>query len=251
MMQVPVVLLLGLLIPQLYAVVKSSGWLLPSVMAVLGIALIIYAHQTFKFDQDHPRQNNIFYALNADTGKATWASTDEQVDKWTSGFFPNGSERGSIDEYLPITYDCLKHAAPAIAARGPEVALLDDQTTDDVRVTRLRITSTRQAPIISVYADVTTPDLKATIDGKSIGNATKPAPVDADHSWGFFYLAVPPGGIELVLRMKTPQPLKLTVVERSYGLPQIPPVSTTYPPDAIPAPAALSDSTYVTRKFTF
>ena len=252
MLQVPVVLLLGLLIPQLYAVLKSSGWLLPAVMAALGIALIVYEHQTFKFDQDHPRQNNIFYALNADTGKATWASTDEQVDKWTSGFFPNGSERGSIDEYLPITYDSfLKHAAPAIAARGPEVALLDDQTTDDVRVTRLRITSTRQAPIISVYADVTTPDLKATIDGKSIGNATKPAPVDADHSWGFFYLAVPPGGIELVFRMKTPQPLKLTVVERSYGLPQIPQVSTTYPPDAIPGPAALSDSTYVTRKFTF
>ena len=252
MLQVPVVLLLGLLIPQLYAVLKSSGWLLPSVMAALGIALIVYAHQSLKFDQDHPRQNNIFYALNADTGKATWASTDEQVDKWTSGLFPNGSERGSIDEYLPITHGgFLKHAAPAIAARGPEVALLDDQTTDDVRVTRLRITSTRQAPIISVYADVTTPDLKATIDGKSIGNATKPAPVDADHSWGFLYLAVPPGGIELVLRMKTPQPLKLTVVERSYGLPQIPQVSTTYPPDAIPAPAALSDSTYVTRKFTF
>jgi len=251
-LQVPVVLLLGLLIPQLYAVLKSSGWLLPSVMAALGIALIVYAHQSFKFDQGHPRQNNIFYALNADTGKATWASTDEQVDKWTSGFFPNGSERGSIDEYLPITHGgFLKHAAPAIAARGPEVALLDDQTTDDVRVTRLRITSTRQAPIISVYADVTTPDLKATIDGKSIGNATKPAPVDADHSWGFFYLAVPPGGIELVLRMKTPQPLKLTVVERSYGLPQIPQVSTTYPPDAIPAPAALSDSTNVTRRFTF
>ena len=252
LMQVPVVLLLGLLIPQLYVVLKSSGWLMSSVMGALGVALIIYAHQTFKFDQDHPRQNNIFYALNADTGKATWASTDEQVDKWTSGFFPNGSERGGIYRYLPITYDSfLKHAAPAIAARGPEVALLDDQTTDDVRVTRLRITSTRQAPIISVYADVTTPDLKATIDGKSIGDATKPAPVDANHSWGFFYLAVPLGGIELVLRMKTPQPLKLTVVERSYGLPQIPQVSTTYPPDAIPAPAALSDSTYVTRRFTF
>ena len=105
MMQVPVVLLLGLLIPQLYAVLKSSGWVLPSVMAALGIALIVYAHQTFKFDQDHPRQNNIFYALNADTGKATWASADEQVDKWTSGFFTNGSERGSIEEYLPNRYN--------------------------------------------------------------------------------------------------------------------------------------------------
>jgi hypothetical protein len=41
MMQVPVVLLLGLLIPQLYALVKSSGWLLPAAMAALGIALII------------------------------------------------------------------------------------------------------------------------------------------------------------------------------------------------------------------
>ena len=252
MMQVPVVLLLALLIPQLYAVLKSSRWVLPSGMAVLGLALIIYAHQTFKFDQDRPRQNNLFYALNADTGKATWASTDEQVDKWTSGFFSNESERGSIEEYLPNRYPrFLKHEAPAIEVRGPEVAVLDDQTVDDARVMRLRITSPRQAPIISIYADVTTPDLKATIDGKSIGDADKPTPVDADHRWGLIYSAVPPSGIELVLRMKTPQPLKLSVVDRSFGLPQIPQISTTYPVDAIPVPTALSDSTYVTRKFTF
>ena len=252
MMQVPVVLLLGLLIPQLYVVLKSSGWVMPVIMAVSGIALIVYAHQTFKFDQDHPRQNNIFYALNADTRKATWASSDEQVDKWTSGFFSNGTERGSIEEYLPNRYPrFLRHEAPAIDVRGPEVAVLDDQTVDDVRVMRLRITSPRQAPIISIYADVTTPDLKATIDGKSIGDAAKPTPVDADHRWGFIYSAAPPSGIELVLRMKTPQPLKLSVVDRSYGLPQIPQISTTYPVDAIPMPTALSDSTYVTRRFTF
>ena len=87
MMQVPVVLLLGLLIPQLYALVKSSGWLLPVAMAALGIALIIYA---------------------------TWASMDEQTDKWTSGFFSNESERGSVEEYLPKRYNgFLKNAAPA------------------------------------------------------------------------------------------------------------------------------------------
>jgi hypothetical protein len=252
MMQVPVVLLLGLLIPQLYALVKSSGWLLPSAMAALGIALIIYAHQSFKFDKDHPRQNNIFYALNADTGKATWASTDEQTDKWTSGFFSNESERGSIEEYLPNRYNgFLKHAAPAIADRGPEVALLDDQTTDDVRVTRLRISSPRQAPIVLVYLDVTTPDLRATVDGKSIGDPDEPTPVSGNYRWGLVYSAVPPGGIELVLRMKTPQPLKLTVADRSFGLPQIPQMSTTYPIDAEPAPMAMSDTTYVTRKFTF
>ena len=252
MMQVPVVLLLGLLIPQLYALVKSSGWLLPSAMAMLGIALIIYAHQTFKFDQEHPRENNIFYALNADTGKAIWASTDQRTDNWTSGFFSNASEQGSIEEYLPNRYDgFLKNAAPAIGAPGPEVVLLDDQTTDDVRVIRLRIASPRQAPIVSIFADVTTPDLKATVDGKSIGDSAKPTPVDANHRWGFFYSAVPPGGIELVLRMKTPQPLKLTVTDRSYGLPQIPQMSTTYPVDAMPAPAALSDTTCVTRRFTF
>jgi len=247
-----VVLLLGLLIPQLYALVKSSGWLLPSAMAVLGIALIIYAHQTFKFDQAHPRENNIFYALNADTAKATWASTDKQTDRWTSGFFSNASERGSVDEYLPNRYDgFLKNAAPAIASSGPEVVLLDNQTTDDVRVIRLRIASSRQAPIVLIFADVTTPDLKATLDGKSIGDSAKPTPVDANHRWGFFYSAVPPGGIELVLRMKTPQPLKLTVTDRSYGLPQIPQMSTTYPVDAMPAPEALSDTTCVTRRFTF
>jgi hypothetical protein len=188
--------------------------------------------------------------LNADTGKATWASTNAQVDKWTAGFFSNRSERGSIEEYLPNRYNgFLRSAAPAIVARGP--AVLDDQTTGDVRVTRLRISSPRQAPIISIYADITTPDLRATIDGKTLGDTGKPSPVDANHRWGLIYSAVPPGGIELVLRMKTPQPLKLSVADRSYGLPQIPQMSTAYPVDAIPAPTASSDSTFVTRNFTF
>jgi hypothetical protein len=252
MMQVPVALLLGLLIPQLYAVVKSSGWLLPSVMAALGIALLVYANQTFKFDHDHPRQTNIFYALNADTGKATWASTDNQLNKWTSGFFANGGERGNIEEYFPNKYNgFLKSAAPAIAVRGPEVTVLEDQTTDDVRITRLHITSQRQAPVISIYANVTTPDLKATIDGKTIGDAARPTPVDANHRWAVIYSAVPASGIELVFRMKTPQALKLSVVDRSFGLPQIPQISTIYPADAIPVPTALSDSTYVMRNFSF
>ncbi len=251
MMQVLVVLLLGLLIPHLYALVKSSGWVLPSVMAVLGIALIIYAHQASKFDKDHPRQSSIFYALNADTGKATWASMDRQTDKWTSGFFST-SERGSIEEYLPNRFNgFLKSAAPAIAVSGPEAVLLDDQTKDDVRVLRLRITSPRKAPIVVVYVDGATPDLQVTIDGKSIGDPDEPLPVDANQRWGFFYSALPPEGIELVLKVKGPQPLKLTVADRSYGLPQIPEVSTTYPVDVIPAPSALSDTTYVTRKFTF
>jgi len=252
MIQMPVVLLLGLLIPQLYAVVKSSGWLLPSVMAALGIVLIIYTHQTFKFDKDRPRQNNIFYALNADTGKATWASVDEQVDKWTSVFFSKEDKRGSIEEYLPTRYDAfLKHAAPAIAAPGPEVALLDDQKKDDVRVTHLRITSPRLAPILWIQLDVATADLKATIDGKSIGDAAKPTPVDANHRWVLIYQTTTPGGIELVLRMKTPQPFKVSVADRSFGLPKIPQMSTTYPVDAMPAYASLSDSTSVMRKFTF
>jgi hypothetical protein len=76
-------------------------------------------------------------------------------------------------------------------------------------------------------------------------------PVDANHRWGLIYSAVPPGGIELVLRMKNPQPLKLSVMDRSFGLPQIPQMSTTYPVDAIPVPTALSDSTCVTRNFIF
>jgi hypothetical protein len=75
--------------------------------------------------------------------------------------------------------------------------------------------------------------------------------VDANHPWALIYSAVPPGGIELMLRMKTPQPLKLTVTDRSYGLPQVPQMSTTYPVDAMPAPVALSDTTSVTRRFTF
>jgi hypothetical protein len=138
---------------------------------------------------------------------------------------------------MPNRYDgLLKQAAPAIAARGPEVVLLDDQTTHDVRVIRLRIASSRQAPIVSIFATVTTLDLKATVDGKSIGDSVKPTMVD---------------GIELMLRMKTPQPLKLTVTDRSYGLPQVPQMSTTYPVDAMPAPVALSDTTSVTRRFTF
>lgn len=54
----------------------------------------------------------------------------------------------------------------------PNIDLLADRTSDNMRTLRLRISSPRQAPVISIYADKEAEVLGAEIGGKKIETDT-------------------------------------------------------------------------------
>jgi hypothetical protein len=240
-----VVLSLGLLVPQLVLASKRNHWRAHGVLAATGLLLILITSISFGFGDDNPKPNTIFYAMNADSRRAVWASIDSSPDEWTSQFLTS-VERGDLNEYAPSSFNrFLKCAAPPVQLEGPQVVLVEDRVQGDVRVTRMRIASPRRAPAISLVADSEVEVLGAWVNGKEVGPSL-------GKRWGLKYHNIPEGGIELILETKSSGTLKLRAVDISYGLPEI--LDNEFlprPAHLVPALFPYCDTTLLSKSFTF
>jgi Peptidase family M28 len=246
-----VTLLLALLIPQLDLLAAYRRWLLPLASILLCLVCMVIAILTFGYDKQHEKTDNIFYILNADQGKAVWASDSERPDEWTLQFLTDHSERGTLGDYIPMSNrKIIKSEAPAVSLPAPEVSLLDDRTDNDKRTVHLRITSPRHAPMVSIYVQGNT--LDATINGKPVASNDSNDHVPFGNQWMINYWAIPDDGVDLILSLKPGQPLKINAMDRTYNLPEIPGMMIKPRPDYIMAtPSGYSDSTLITKSFTF
>lgn len=248
-----IVLLFGLLIPFFSLMPMDGKWLLTGAIGLTGLAFLGVAGLTSGFDREYPKYNSVAYYLNADEGKAVWASTDATIDEWTTQFFSANPERGYLSEYIPSTYNgFLKSPAPLAQLAPATVKLLDDHTIEGVRTLRLNVATAHPNVSITVPADSNTEVLAAAINGKRIETSSqRPSNLTAS-SWALQYAAPDAQGIDLILEVKAAQPLKLRVVDQSYGLPEIPEGAIKPRPDyMMPAPLPNSDSTYVSRLYVF
>ena len=74
----------GLLISQLDFMLRPKKWLLPAIAIMVGITFISVGKFTSQFDRFSRMRSSLFYAVNANTGKAIWASLALRPDEWTS-----------------------------------------------------------------------------------------------------------------------------------------------------------------------
>ena len=250
-----VVLLLGLLLPQLDLLQARSHWLLPGVAVLVSLIFIVWGSWTSGFNNDRPRPTNIFYALNADSGKAVWASTDEPLDNWAADFFTEGVKKGSINDYIPAIWNRFNSGqAPVASLPAPEIAVVADKTDNGVRNVRLHLTSRRGAPFIGLTLESATQILGASVNGKSIPNS-KVVQLDPDQPWQLAYYGPPAEGIDLDLQLPPAQPIKFRVVDQSFELPASLTAShKARPADKIPTAYPFNpygDATMVSKTFAF
>jgi hypothetical protein len=102
---------------------------------------------------------------------------------------------------------------------APETQLLQSTPAGEARTLLLRITSPRHARVLLLSA----PEneiLASWANEKKLGNPSE-ARWNAGGKWNLSYANVPPGGIDLKLIVKGNGVLKLWVVDRSPGLPEI------------------------------
>jgi hypothetical protein len=250
-----VVLLLGLLIPYFNLMTTPSKWLLPRVAALGSIGFLMVGSLTAGFDNNHRKPNSIFYGLNADTGEAIWASIDEEPDEWTAQFLSANPEKGALTEYFPsIAKEFLGSRAQIAPLAAPSIVLLADEAHNGVRTLRMRITSPRQAPLISVYVNASAEILEAVINGKRFNRHNTLSHIEPENRWRVRYWALPKEGIVLTLQVRSSHPLEIRVVDQSYGPPGI--LGTSFrprPEHMMPTPFGfgLSDSTLVSKSFAF
>ena len=246
-------ILFGLFVPQIQLLTKRSRWLLPGALSVISVFFLIAGGFTAGFSESRPRTDNLFYGFDARAGQAVWASADAQTDEWTAQFFSQNPESKTLPEFFPFRSARFRTAAaPAVSLAAPNVEVLSDARNNETRTLSLKIESPRRAPLLSIGVESDMEVRGMMLNGKPIRVEGPGAPAAGAHKWALRYFAVPPEGIELTLEAKSPQPLAITVVDQSYGLPQTPESSfRRRPASIIPAPLPFSDSTFVSRSFSF
>jgi hypothetical protein len=247
------VLVLGLLIPHLALLGSGRKWLAPGLLTVAALALIAAGSLTSGFSEERPKPSTLFYCLDRDAGKAVWATVDRAPDEWTGQFFSAERKNAPLTEYLyKSSRPFLQSDAPVQALPPPEVSLLGDTTEGGIRTVSLRITSHRQAPLVAVYLNPEAKVRSTTVNGKQVDSALLAAHTTPESAWGMRYFAPSKGGINLVLQLESPGPLKMRVVDQSYELPSIPGlVVKDRPGDLIVSMYPVSDSTLVYKSFSF
>jgi hypothetical protein len=238
-------LICGLLVPHLGVLARPRPWVLPTAAASAGLVLIVSGLVAAAAGPPRPTMDNIFYALNADTGEARWGSADDARDEWTAQFFPTGGERLTMPDFYPTAAEAkfLTGAAQAVALPAPEVTLLEDKRDGEARTLRVRVASPRHAPLVSIYAA-----FDGELLGASISGAELPTKFNPSEPWGLHYYAFPEEGAELTLRVKTSGPIDLRVNDLSRSLPAGLPVRPR-PANVIPSPLEFSDATLVSKSF--
>lgn len=245
-----VVLLGGLLIPQLDVIARVRRWWLPVFAGMAALTLVLIGLATNGVSAARPNFNCVAYGLDRDTGKAFWMSSDAAPDGWTAQFFPPGTPRADVTNFFPqFRRPCLRAPAPVAALAGADVRVSADSIQNGRRRLSLRITSPDHAPTVQVKVISETEILAASVFDQSVSGSRR--------GWEFTFEVFPHEGAELVLQLPPDAPLILKLVEEHFGLPDLPGVRPR-PEHLICEPNTLhhnrsigSDQMLVIRTFKF
>jgi len=115
------------------------------------------------------RQEMVLYSLDADTGRAYWASGRAPVSDWSAMLLSEPA--APLDDAFPwLAGTALWHGpAPAADLRPPEVTVARDVTENGQRKVTLRLRSQRDAPTLGLWIDGASATIRsATVAGRSV-----------------------------------------------------------------------------------
>lgn len=209
------VLLLGFMTPQIHAVTGKSRWTVPAVIAACGIVLAAGAYIANQPSAMCPRLNCISYGMDFDNNQAYWLSADRELDAWTVQFFPNGTERGTIREFIPRDdREYWKAPAPSAPFPKPILEVRGDRIENGQRILDLRLDSPRDAQRTRLQVTSAAEVYGASILGGELKG-------DKKH-WRAKFDILPREGANMRLVVQPGVPLIININEQSYGVPVFP-----------------------------
>jgi hypothetical protein len=224
-------MLLGLLVPLLDMLLCRP--ILPWLPPALGMVFLVLGSFTAVFDVEHPRPDNLFYALDGASGKALWLSANNTLAPWTERFFPAPVARRQVPEIFGEDSRLYWTApAPAFAVQAPVIEVREDSVASGIRKIGIRIKSLRQAPEIRVAVEG-----GVVLDAKVQGRIFSQTPRQA---WRVKSFGVDKEGLAIELRVPTGVPFIIRATDISYVLPQA--NMQPRPAGTIAQPFGLSDT---------
>ena len=192
-----VAVLFAVLLPLTAPLLPGEGAVPIAVATVLAVvACTLLGGYTNRDGATAPRQEEVFYSLDADRGQAVWASPDRPRSDWSAALLTESP--APLPTQFPWRPDTsLAHGpAPVAPLAPPRVEVLDDTPVDGGRVLQVRLSSPRGAPTLGLWVDGATVR-EATVDG---------APVDPGANFGFLFTTENPDGIEVRLDLDASGP---------------------------------------------
>jgi hypothetical protein len=240
-------LLFLLLFPVLEPAIQNGGDFLGLLLLAASAVCFISSASSTQYSATHPKPSMLAYALDADTGKAVWASSAFRLDPWTAEYLGTSPTLGKLPDFFPDWYpiEFLQHEAPAVTLAPPQATLVSQSTDESGRVLRLRVSSPRHARIIHVGVSQGQV-LSASANGRDLGQPSQ-ARWNQNGPWTFDYCN-PGDGFDLELHFQGSSPVTLVLVDRSSGLI---PGANLPPRPADSMPIHSGDQTMVRRSFTF
>ncbi|HEX8188562.1 MAG TPA: M20/M25/M40 family metallo-hydrolase, partial [Pyrinomonadaceae bacterium] len=246
-------LMLSLLAPHLSLLGPRASRAVQASAAAAGLGLVLWCCLFSGYGAARPAPDSNFYGLSADTGKAVWASTDEEGDDWTKQFLGADAAHAALPDFFPASsFQFLQAPAPAAPFEPPLAELLEDSTRDGRRTLRVRLRSARGAPLMQLGVERGDWLQAASLNGRAL------EPIGDTHGaskWLVIqYWGLKEGGAELTLVGRPGAPVTIRAVDQSYGL--APLTDRPYAargPGVMPAQFGfgLTDATLVSKTFTY
>lgn len=253
LLMVPAILFSGPLVQLILMISKKRGMALGASLFVLFLVLTGLECFRLNAEKDFPREDVLFYCLNADSSAAIWASPDAKPDEWTKGFLGPQPSRKRIDNYLPVvrTREFLVAPAQFFSLTAPEIKVTGDRDSSGFRKLSLQVKTLRQALVLYITVDPKAEILGTTIDGKAV-----PFPIGANRaetsSWSIDCYNPSPKGVEVALLLKTLKPVAISVTDRTEGFDSLPGFNHNHrPPHITPAPVGFGNAVFVGRTYNF
>jgi hypothetical protein len=245
------ILVLVTALPVLDLLALRRAYLVPVAAVVVGLGLFAAGLSIDTFDDEHPRQTRLVYALDADQEQAWWLSADPDPAPWTDRYVNTG--RIMSDDRFPdspsLSLSSRYHSGPASVARiePPDITVRRSERDGDTRELQLRITP-GEASRLAVYADTRSHTVTAvTVDGISVEEAPGQRQDTDPSKWGFVFHGVPPEGIDVAFEVRGEGPLPLRVIAYRDGLPQVPELTPL--PDDLTWSGTSSNLTMIAKSY--
>jgi hypothetical protein len=184
---------------------------------VIAAATTLTGLATDRFDPSHPMPSQLAYVLDADTGKAWWASTESHPGPETARYVHGQST-------LPGDYPYLGgqqlSTGPAQVAQlpAPQLTRVVDRPTGGRREITVRVTP--QRPVRLVAVELAMPKgsvIRAQVQGQDVSTTA----LGRNRLMVVFH-GPPAGGVEATFTVTAPGPVDVRAIDGSDGLAGLP-----------------------------
>ncbi len=218
-----VALVLSLLSLPLQLAGRTRSWIVFAAL-VLSAAALLRAERTAGFNEARKRPDSLSQIVDADSGRAWWASFDNRVDSWTVGVLGDHPALRPFPAYG--TGRGLMLATPAtgtVNVPPSPVQVLEDLAVDGGHQVHLRVSQSGAGEFATLYSVGIATVTGMTINGRALpdGSGDK---YQAQYHMGadraiLHYYGVPEEGVELRFTIRSAGPIALRVVTGVEGLP--------------------------------